>query len=200
MNKVVSLAKLDAADRRPKMEAATVDIVGYLKERFPESQGFAYKVEERLAKWAWPSGTKMSERELLRSLDPETVKRAFRRGIRVTKGLRWGLTMDIQTTDREMTGLEITVLRESLLSVIIGISGVLVGIIATVGYGFKINAFKDDTRNLIIAVFIGFAIGAGVALIGWFIARPLESLKPEQAQVIFDSTVERMTRTMFGAL
>ena len=200
MNKVVSLAKLDALDRRPKMEAATVDIVGYLKERFPESQGFAYKVEERLAKWAWPRGTKMSERELLRSLDHETVKRAFRRGIRVTKGLRWGLTMDIQTTDREITSLEITVLRESLLSVVIGISGVLLGIVATVGYGFQINAFKDDFRNLIIAVFIGFAIGAGLALIGWFLSRPLESLKPEQAQEIFDSTVERMTRTMFGAL
>ena len=198
MNKIISLAKLDATDRRPEMEAATVDIVGYLKDRFPESQGFAYKVEERLAKWAWPSGTKMSERELLRSLDPETVKRAFRRGIRVTKGLTWGLTMDIQTTDREMSGLEITVLRESLLSVIIGISGVLVGIVATVGYGFQINAYKDDTRNIIIAIFIGFAIGAGLALIGWFLSRPLESLKPGQAQEIFDSTVGRMSRTVLS--
>ena len=34
--------------------------------------------------------------------------------------------------------------------------------------------------------------------IDWFIARPHESLKPEQAQGIFDSTVERMTGTLFG--
>ncbi len=199
MNKVISLAKLDTLDRRAKMEVATADIVVGLKERYPESQGFVYKVQDRLASWAWPSGTKMSERELLRTLDPQTVKCAFRRGIRVTKGLRWGLTMDIQTTEREMTGLQLNVLRESPLSVIIGISGVLAGIVAAVGYGFQIGAFKDDFRNLIIAIFIGFAIGAGLALIGWFISRTLESLKPQEAQEIFDSTGERITRAMFGA-
>ena len=87
---------------------------------------------------------------------------------------------------------QLTVLRESPLSVVIGISGVLVGIVATVGCGFQINAYKDDSRNFVIAIFIGFAIGAGLALIGWFISRPFESLKPEQAQQIFDSTVERI--------
>ena len=37
-----------------------------------------------------------------------------------------------------------------------------------------------------------------LALIGSLLSRPLESLKPEQAQEIFDSTLERITRTLLG--
>ncbi len=166
MKTVISLANPGAQDRRQKLEAAADEVVRHLKERFPESQGFVYKIEERLAQWAWPRRTQMSEREILNSTDPETRRRAFRRGIRVTKGLRWGLNMDIQTTDREMSGLQLTVLRESMLTVVVATSCLIAGILATVGYGFKIEAYRDDFRNLVIAVFIGFAIGAVLAGIG----------------------------------
>jgi hypothetical protein len=196
MKSVVSLANLAVQDRPRRLEAAADGILGDLKERFPETQGFACKIEERLAKWAWPSRTKMSEQELLRSIDAETRKCAFRRGIRVTKGLRWGLTMDVQSTDREMSGVQLDVLRESPLSVIIAVSGFIAGILASVGYGFLINAFKDDYRDLAIAVFIGCAIGAGLALLGWVVSRPLEGLKADQAREIFESAVQGMTRAV----
>ena len=199
MKTIISLANLAAPDRHQRVELSSNDILRDLKERFPVSDGYVYKVEERLAQWAWPRGTKLSERELLNSIDPETRKRAFRRGIRVTKGLSWGLTMDIQTTDREMSGIELTVLRESLLSIVVAASCLVLGIVAAVGYGFKLDVYKDDYRNIVIAVFIGFAIGAVLALIGWILTRPLESLKPDQAQEIFDSTAGRITRSLLGA-
>ena len=81
MKTVVSLAHLDLSNRARTLVSATDDLVRELKERFPEAQGYAYKIEERLAPWAWTRGTKMSEQEMIHSLDPENRKRAFRRGI-----------------------------------------------------------------------------------------------------------------------
>jgi hypothetical protein len=199
MKTVVSLAHLDLSNRARTLVSATDDLVRELKERFPEAQGYAYKIEERLAPWAWTRGTKMSEQEMIHSLDPENRKRAFRRGIRVTNGLRWGLTMDVQSTDREMEGAQVTVLRESPLSVVVATIGLIAGILAAVAYGYKIDAYASDYRNLAIAGFIGLALGGVLALLGWVLSRPLESLTAAQAQEIFDTTVARLTRAFRAA-
>jgi hypothetical protein len=199
MKTAISLTQIDLSNRHGRMVAATDEIVRNLKERFPEAQGFKYKIEERLAQWAWPRGTKLSEAELIHPLDPENRKRAFRRGIRVTQGLRWGLTMDIQSTDREMEGLQVKVLRESPLSVFLAMTGLIVGILATIAYGYQLDAYKDDYRNIVIAMFIGFAVGGVLAGLGWLLSRPLESLSAGQAQEIFDAAVERATRAIRGS-
>lgn len=70
------------------------------------------------------------------------------------------------------------------------------GIAATVAYGFKLDFYNDDYRNIVIAVFIGFAFGAVLAGIGWVLTRPLDGLKPDQAQEIFDTSVKRLTSAL----
>lgn len=182
MKETISLANVAPADRLGRLQAATQAMLAELRARFPEAAGFKYKVEERLAKWAWPRGAKQSEKEIMASMDMATLKLAFRRGIRVTRGLTWGLTMDIQTIDRQMSAVKLMVLAESPLAVILGLIGLLGGIALAVAYAVARIPDWSRPNNLKLTVYVGMAIGLVLAAVGWFSARPLEGVKPAMAK------------------
>ncbi len=185
------------ADRRTRLEAAANAVVSFLGERFPAQKGYVVAKEDRLAKWAWPSpGHQKSEQQIMKELDPDTRACAFRLGIRLTKGVRWGLTIDLQTTDRSMGEVKLMTMAESTLAVYLAVGGFIIGTALTVGYAFATG--NAEGRAIKAAMLMGFVVGAVVGGVGRLISRPLESVKPPQVKEILDAMAERVLRSLGG--
>jgi hypothetical protein len=193
MKSTVSLAAIPEGKRPRALEAATEDLIQHLAERFPTSEGYAHKVEVYAAKWAWPAGAQSHE-QALSMLSPEDRERAYRRNVRVTKGATWGLTVDVQTTDRAVSGGELMVLSESRLSVMLAVSGLVLGVLVAVAYWFTSDS--ESGRDLKTAFLIGLVLGLGLAGLGWVVSRPLEGIKPEQIKEISDSLNARLSKAL----
>jgi hypothetical protein len=195
MKSTVSLAGIPERKRAGALEAATEELIQHLSERFPTSEGYAHKVEVYAAKWAWPAGAQSHE-QALSMLSPEDRERAYRRNVRVTKGATWGLTVDVQTTDRAVSGGELMVLSESRLSVMLAVSGLVLGVLVAVAYWFTSDS--ESGRDLKTAFLIGLVLGLGLAGLGWVVSRPLEGIKPEQLKEISDSLNARLSKALSG--
>jgi hypothetical protein len=112
----------------------------------------------------------------------------------VTKGATWGLTVDVQTTDRAVSGGELMVLSESRLSVMLAVSGLVLGVLVAVAYWFTSDS--ESGRDLKTAFLIGLVLGLGLAGLGWVVSRPLEGIKPQQLKEISDSLNARMSKAL----
>jgi hypothetical protein len=197
MDLIVSLADVSAADRRKRLDAAASAVVGFFKERFPAQEGYVLAKEERVAKWAWPSsGHQKSEQQIMKELDPDTRARAFRLGIRLTKGFRWGLTIDLQTTDRSMGEVKLTAVAESTLALYLAAGGFILGTALTVGYA--VASGHAEGRAIKGAMLMGFVVGAVLGAVGWLISRPFEGVNPQQIKEILDAVAERVRRSAGG--
>lgn len=193
MNGRISLDHLSENERIARAEAAFEGMRASLEAKFPTAQGYRHAVKIRVAAWAWPSGSKQSEAQILASLAPDVRARAFRRRIRVTKGATWGLTVDVQTTDAQTNGLHVSALSESPLAVFAGAGGVVVGVAAALAVYFATKKQDDDPRNFGIAVVLGMVVGLVLAAIAWVATRPLEGLKPDALSTVLAEISSNLT-------
>lgn len=193
MKSTISLAEIPEGKRVEALEAATEDLIRHLAERFPASQGYQHKVAIYVPKWAWPAGAQSHE-QALSMLSPEVRQAAYRRNVRVTKGKTWGLTVDVQTMDREASRGELMVLAESPLAVMLAVSGLGLGVLLTLAYWFTTDPASG--RSLKVAVLIGLVLGGVLAGAGWLASRPLEGIKPSQLEQISGELDARIAETL----
>jgi hypothetical protein len=197
MDLVISLGNVAPAERRKRLEAAADAVVRFLGERFPAGEGYVLAKEDRLAKWAWPPpGHQKSEQQLMKELDPDTRARAFRLGIRLTRSATWGLTIDLQTTERSMGEVKLMAMAESILAIYLAVGGFVLGTALTVGYAFATG--HAEGRAIKAAMLMGFVVGAVVGAVGWLVSRPFEGVKPAQVKEILDAMAERVRLSLGG--
>lgn len=173
MESFVSMDGVNTTERSARLLEATEVLVYYLKDRFPASQGYSYKMKERLAEWA-PSLDKSAR-------DTETRKRAFGRTIRIKKGMNWGLDLNIQTTDRDMSGVKVFAESASPLAKFLGGAGFFVGMAA-----YKV-VLQIKGRGMSLP---GLASGVVFGLFGGWIGIQFESLTQDQVKEIIDASTE----------
>jgi hypothetical protein len=193
MKQRIVLDQFPPDERVAQLEGAVARLLTSLESQFPANEGFKHVSTQRLAKWAWPKGTQQSEKQLLASLPAGLRRRAWRRGIRVTRGLTWGLTIDVQTADADASAADLVVLAESPLAIIAAASGLVIGIVAAVVFYFATNFAGDNPRSLKLAVYGGIVAGAGLAGIAWLVTRPLEGLKRDALAALGAEIAQTLT-------
>jgi hypothetical protein len=174
MDLVLSLGNVSPAERRRRLVAAADAIVSTLHARFPAAEGYVH-VEEP---------------------PPVTPARAFRRGIRVIRGARWGLAIDLETTDGSMAEARLTAVADSALALYLAAGGFIAGVALSVGYAFATG--HAEGRAVKGAIAAGFALGAVLGAIGWLLARPFEGLKAPQVKEILEAMAERARDALGG--
>jgi len=197
MKREISLNDANLADRVRSVEQAVSKLVAQLRSRFPESDGYAWNVQEGLANWAWPStiSATTTEKDLLDALDPEVRPRAFRRRIRVSRGKRWGFYMDVQAADHEVSRLRLDIRREASW-VDMGAAAIFaVSVVTTVGYAYMEGMIKGG-RSFAYATFAGAGIGLVLAGLGWLASRPLEGMKQGEVHELMASVHSSLSNAL----
>jgi hypothetical protein len=138
---VISMEEIDTADRLGYVGRAAENAVAQLQAQFPEADGYRYKVTNRAPQ---PS--------------------AFCRDIRVRRGLNCGMYVVIQGTGQKMSGVKLTVGRESTITTVLGIAGFLGGFGAPFGYAGFSGLFSGphvDMTNVYGLMAGGLILGGG---------------------------------------
>jgi hypothetical protein len=126
-----------------------------------------------------------SDRQALATLDPALRERAFRRGIRITKGFNWGLTIDFQSGDREMSFCALTAFVESPLRVFLAVGGFVLGVLSVVVVGLSSGWGVAPYSIWLVS-------GAAMAGFGWLISLPLEGVTRKQLSDLIDIITQRL--------
>jgi hypothetical protein len=185
MYKAISLDGVAPTERPQWFAQGVSNCIHYLASTFPAEQDYVHKVEERAAKWAWRQTNARSDRQALTMLAPALGERAVRRAIRITKGLNWGLTIDIQSGDRELSFCALTVLAESTLMVLLIGGGFGLGLLPAIGIGML-------SASVGAGLCIGLILGAVLAGVGWLISRPLQGVPREQLSELIEILARRL--------
>jgi hypothetical protein len=171
--------EISTADRLNRAEGAAKDVLAQLQAQFLETEGYRYKVRTRTMQ-----------------------ESAFCRDIRVNRGLNFGFYVIIKGTDRKMSGVKLTVGRESKLTTILGI----VAFIGAIGapYGFasasgKLFSGSQPDMTYVYALMIGgLVVGMLAAVVVRFISLPLVRPNSEVANKLMGALQECVTRTTSG--
>jgi hypothetical protein len=199
MVETLSLAQVPPAERPARVQRARDELRARARERFPESEGYEHATTERLATWAWPKGAE-SEAQARKYLDRETQALAVRESLTIRRGMTWGLTLDVQTTDRAQSALKLTAVIESKLMAVLTVGGFVLCIAAGVGLALLqgLGAAKGvRVRSLVMGGFFGMLAGLPVAFVLFKLSKPLgrmigDPLSDEEGRRHFDELREQV--------